>query len=76
MEDYLGDLIRAERTKLSVMETETVVKVASLQNICPHRRSRATKEAKANTGNYDKGSDVYWYQFKCSDCLKFWTEPQ
>lgn len=71
---YLADIIKAEREKLRESERETAGRIAALQSACHH--SRASKEAKASTGNYDRGSDAYWYEFKCPDCGKFWTVEQ
>lgn len=41
---------------------------------CQH--PSATRTARANTGNYDPSADCYWYEFRCPDCGKFWTEDQ
>ena len=71
---YLADIIKAEREKLRAIEEETSARITALQTACTH--PRATKEAKANTGGYDRGSDHYWYEFKCPDCGKFWSVDQ
>lgn len=45
-----------------------------LQNICKHIKS--IKTPRADTGNYDPSCDRYWYDCKCTECGKFWTEDQ
>ena len=49
-------------------------KLIELQTECKHLRT--TKTAKADTGNFFKGDDEYWYDCICLDCNKHWTEPQ
>lgn len=42
--------------------------------ICKH--SNVSKMPRANTGNWDRNDDRYWYEFRCPDCGLFWTEEQ
>ena len=48
--------------------------LARHQDRCKH--VKATKEYKANTGNYDPSADSYWIEFECPTCLSRWSEPQ
>jgi hypothetical protein len=48
--------------------------LSALQGRCTH--PAATKEAKSDTGNWDRSQDSYWCEFACADCGKNWTEPQ
>lgn len=48
--------------------------IKSIQDSCLHHG--ATKIPKADTGNWDRGDDRYWYECKCQLCLKQWTEDQ
>jgi hypothetical protein len=66
--------IRAVAIQLTQTINSAVAKRLALQEACPH--PDATKEPKANTGNYDPSSDCYWYDCHCPDCGKFWTEDQ
>jgi len=45
-----------------------------IQDTCPHPSEKLEIKHKSNTGNYDPTSDVYWTEFKCGTCFKFWTE--
>lgn len=49
-------------------------KLKELQEECPH--TNVDKKYKGNTGNYDPSCDIYWIEFKCPDCGKFWTVEQ
>lgn len=48
--------------------------LARVQKYCKHKR--ATKIARANTGNYDPMDDRYWYECECPTCLLTWYEDQ
>jgi len=68
-----------EMIKNSVEELLKSVKdlnllVIEFQVVCTH--PNASKEARSNTGNWDPSADSYWYQCKCPDCQKAWTEEQ
>ena len=47
-----------------------------IQDECTHPSPCVTKEAKSDTGNWDKGQDRYWYNCKCHLCGKKWEEDQ
>lgn len=49
-------------------------KLTAIQDACTHKG--AVKVAGANTGNWCKQDDSYWYDFDCPVCGKHWTEPQ
>ena len=42
------------------------IKIKELQEKCTHQY--ATKVAGANTGNYCRQDDSYWYNINCPDC--------
>jgi hypothetical protein len=46
----------------------------ALQKKCKHRK--VVKVPHADTGNWDKSDDRYWYTFDCPECGKHWTEDQ
>jgi hypothetical protein len=48
--------------------------LAELQDNCPH--FRRTREARSDTGNYDRSLDRYWWRCRCPDCDKVWDEEQ
>ena len=45
-----------------------------LQQECSHLR--AVSVPRADTGNYCKADDRYWYEHSCPDCGKKWTTDQ
>jgi hypothetical protein len=47
-------------------------KIKSYQDKCKHLNVNVIY--RASTGNYDPSNDVYWMEFKCPDCDKFWSE--
>ena len=49
-------------------------RLSEFQENCQH--TNVVKTPKSDTGNWDKYSDSYWYEFKCPDCGKFWREDQ
>lgn len=51
-------------------------KISQIQEECCHPASAVTKIARADTGNYDRSQDGYWYECRCSLCEKQWTEDQ
>ncbi len=53
---------------------EIQLKIESYQLKCKHINT--IKTPRANTGNYDPNDDRYWFDCKCNDCNKFWTEDQ
>lgn len=53
---------------------ELQLKIKAYQTKCQHPDT--LKTAMANTGNYDPNDNRYWYECKCNDCNKFWTEDQ
>ena len=66
--------IRTEREGIMLAEKKLEIRKINLQNECEH--PNVTKTAKADTGNFCPQDDSYWYEFRCPDCGKFWTEPQ
>jgi hypothetical protein len=67
-------LIRSCWVQIKREEKELINRKTELQLECKH--PFATKTAKADTGNWCKADDSYWYEFKCPDCGKFWQEDQ
>ena len=65
--------IRKKRAALEKRREKYFIDKYKLEDACPHEN--ATKKHKGNTGNYDPASDLYWTEFTCPDCGKFWTEP-
>jgi alkylated DNA repair dioxygenase AlkB len=61
-------LIRYEKDHPTPIATPTQ------ERYCTHMNVEQT--ACANTGNYDPHTDSYWYEFKCLDCKKTWSEDQ
>lgn len=49
-----------ERLKFVVQEIET------LRESCPHTNIEATPGS--DVGNWDRGDDCYWVDWKCLDC--------
>jgi hypothetical protein len=62
--------------RIAIEEQLKLVKnqLSSLQESCPH--PDVMKLPKADTGNWDRGQDSYWYECSCFDCGKRWTEDQ
>ena len=56
--------------EIEVLEVEE----NSIQETCQH--PDVEKIPKGNTGNWSPDDDKYWYNCKCPDCLKWWTEDQ
>ena len=48
--------------------------LVNLQDNCPH--TDVVKTGHSDTGNWSKSDDSYWYEFRCPDCGRFWTEDQ
>ena len=42
--------------------------------VCEH--PFVIKTPRADTGNYDRSQDHYWYDCKCPDCENTWMENQ
>jgi hypothetical protein len=66
--------ITKRRERLLTKSKKLSNDLLELQESCPH--AKVAKVAKADTGNWDRGQDSYWYEFRCPECAKFWTEPQ
>jgi hypothetical protein len=66
--------ITKQRERLEARMKKLAEDISALQTACPH--TGAFRKAKADTGNWDRGHDSYWYEFKCLECGKFWTELQ
>lgn len=66
----IRDRINKIKTKIEELNSQ----ITTLQHYCLH--PNVVKTAKSDTGNYDPSCNAYWFEFKCPDCGKFWTEPQ
>jgi hypothetical protein len=49
-------------------------KIKDAQEVCQHEGVKKTPGA--NTGNWCKDDDSYWYTFDCPVCGKIWREDQ
>jgi hypothetical protein len=58
------------QAKIAVLNSQ----IKEIQDECIH--VGATKVPKADTGNWCRSDDEYWYQFTCPECKKVWTEKQ
>lgn len=58
------------QAKIAVINAE----IREIQSECIH--SKASKVPKADTGNWCRSDDEYWYQFTCPECMKTWIEKQ
>lgn len=58
------------QAKIAVLNAQ----ILEIQNDCIH--VNVTKVPKADTGNWCRSDDEYWYDCKCADCFKFWREKQ
>lgn len=47
--------------------------LADIQSSCSHPDPCVEYKYGSNTGNWDKGDDCYWIDFKCSLCDLNWT---
>jgi hypothetical protein len=63
-----------QRRKIEQKISNLMVALENLQNECPHIDK--LQEYKSNTGNYDPSCDLYWIEYRCPDCGKFWKEYQ
>lgn len=66
--------IKKEYERLWAIKRKIHTKLRTLQEVCNH--PLAVKTPHADTGNWCKDDDSYWYEFQCPDCGKFWTTPQ
>lgn len=66
--------IRKQREKIDLQIAKLNDKRCALQTECSH--DGAIRTSRADTGNYSKSDDLYWYEFRCPDCDKFWSENQ
>jgi hypothetical protein len=66
--------ITKRRERLLTKSKKLSNDLLELQELCPH--AKVAKVAKADTGNWCKNDDLYWYELSCPECGKFWTEPQ
>jgi hypothetical protein len=46
-------------------------KISNYQLKCKHKNVNI-KEC-GNTGNWCPADDIYWTEYNCPDCLKFWS---
>ena len=66
--------IRAVVAQLNRVMHRAHARLQAIREACPH--PNVTRTPRSNTGNYDPSCDRYWYDCKCPDCEKFWTEDQ
>lgn len=62
--------IKAKQKKLQALVDD----ITQLRFQCPH--PEVIKTARANTGNWCKDDDHYWYEFICEECGTQWQEEQ
>lgn len=58
------------QAKIAVIDAQ----IREIQTLCPH--PNVYKVPKADTGNWCRSDDEYWYQCECPECKKVWTEKQ
>lgn len=66
--------IHGEWEQIKYAEQKLNTRKLNLQLECEH--PFASRTAKADTGNWCKQDDQYWYDCKCPDCGKVWQEDQ
>jgi hypothetical protein len=69
-----ADSVRRSCVKIQLKIAGACQQLRDLQTLCPH--PRVEKIARADTGNWCKSDDSYWYDCKCPDCDKQWTEDR
>lgn len=60
--------------ELKAMQRELYNQILDLQEVCEHHHM--TIEARADTGNYDRSEDSYWFDADCRACGKNWHVDQ
>jgi hypothetical protein len=50
--------------------------LAKLQSLCPHPLIMRDHKNSSSIGGYDRGSDSYWTDHKCTMCDKRWQTNQ
>ncbi len=67
---------QVQRRYLTIKKRENKLyeQLKELQSICEH--TNVNKVYKGDTGNYDPGADIYWIEWRCPDCGKFWITEQ
>lgn len=58
-------------TRLQNELTNVQRKILAYQTKCKH--PNASKKECGDTGNWCPSDDRYWTEYKCPDCLKFWS---
>lgn len=58
--------------KTKILKLSQVIQ--QIQEDCPH--TDVKKVPKSDTGNWCPQDDSYWYECRCPECDKFWTEDQ
>lgn len=66
--------IREAVDELADRQREIFNQIADIQEVCEHHHM--TIEARANTGNYDKSEDCYWFIADCRACGKHFHVDQ
>ena len=66
--------IREERERIELEEKKIQTRKLNLQTGCEH--PSAIKIPKADTGNWCKADDSYWYECSCPDCGRRWIEDR
>jgi phosphoenolpyruvate carboxylase len=70
----MSDVIKEMREHYQKQIRHAQQALITLAETCPH--DRATKTARADTGNYSRSDDRYWWQHVCPDCGRAWETPQ
>ena len=70
----MSDVIKEMREHYQKQIRHAQQALIALAESCPH--SRASKVALADTGNYDRSQDRYWWAHHCPDCGHTWETPQ
>jgi hypothetical protein len=63
--------IRQQIDELNAKIDIMIKQVLSLREACEHKNVK--KKHCADTGNYF-ADNIYWTEFRCPDCDKFWQE--
>lgn len=67
------EAILKKRRRIEIKIDEYELKLAELQNSCPHHNLEYKN--RGNSGSWDR-DDSYWTEWFCPDCDKHWTTDQ
>lgn len=65
---------RKEFLTLRDYQTKVTLAIFEFRDNCNHEYVKV--KACADTGNYDRSQDEYWYEIECKCCEKRWHENQ